>query len=262
MTTELTRRGSRTPEPDQAKGRRGRAGKKDDDTTSTGPRESKKRTPKAGPTKPAMTREEPRVDLLPPEVKSARRHDAIARRLVLALGVVILVMGSGVAGSTLLALQADSTLAASQAETESLASEQQKYADVRTIQNRIALTQAGQEVGASTDIDWTAFLGKVRATIGGGLALTGITIDSSSPLAAYEQSSVPLQGTRVATVTIDVKAQSLDQVSAWLAQLAELPAVADVAPGSVTLDESGYSASAIMHLNEAAFDGRFAAKGK
>lgn len=249
MTTELTRRGSSAPEPDEGKRTRG---KKAD-------RKAKPVATRTG----SVARQEPRVDLLPPEVKVSRRNEAIARRLVLALVIVILVVAGGIGGSTYLAIQANSALTDAQNTTTSLAQQQLKYAGVRTVQSQIALTKAGQEVGASTEIDWSDFLTKAReATSGAGLTMTGVILDSSSPLAAYQQSTVPLQGQRVATVTLDAKGASLDQVSAWLSGLAKLPAVADVSPGTVTLAQSGYTASATIHLNESAYDGRFASKGK
>ncbi|MEN2736637.1 hypothetical protein ABCS02_02500 [Microbacterium sp. X-17] len=259
MTTELTRQGAETPEPGEGGRRRGRSPKGEKPAQAAPQRKGKAAT---APTAPSFIHLEPRADLLPPEVKTARRHDAIARRLVLALVIVIIIVAGAIGGSTFLALQAGSSLSAAQQQTVSLTQQQQKYVGVRQVQSQIALTKAAQEVGASTEVDWTAFLTKVRGTIGGGLSLSGITIDSASPLAAYQQSAVPLEGSRVATVTIDVRATSLDEVSAWLAQLAALPSVADVSPGSITLDQSGYTASAIMHLDASAFDGRFAPKGK
>ena len=249
MTTELTRRGKSAPEPDEGKRARGKKGDQ----------EAKQAPTRTG----SVARQEPRADLLPPEVKASRRNDAIARRLVLALVIVILVVAGGIGGSTYLAIEANAALTDAQNTTTSLAQQQLKYAGVRTVQSQIALTQAGQEVGASTEIDWSDFLAKARAaTSGAGLTLTGVILNSASPLAAYQQSTVPLQGQRVATITLDAKGASLDQVSAWLAALAQLPAVADVAPGTVTLATSGYTASAAIHLNESAYDGRFAPKGK
>ena len=265
MTTELTRQGDAAPEPEGGKRRRARTpkdGAPPETQRAQNRRGAKKAEAASAHQGPSVLREEPRVDLLPPEVKTSRRHDAIARRLVLALVVVIVLVAAAIGGSTFLALQAGSTLSAAQQRTTALTSQQQKYVGVRQVQNQIALAKAGQEVGASTEVDWTAFLTKVRSTIGGGLSLSGITIDSASPLAAYQQSTVPLEGARVATVTIDVRATNLDEVSAWLAQLATLPSVTDVSPASITLDQSGYTASAIMHLDESAFDGRFAPKGK
>lgn len=264
MTTELTRQGDSAPEPEG--GKRARRSTKATAPSGAAPKPkgraaAKGRAP-ATPPGPSALQREPRVDLLPPEVKTSRRHDAIARRLVLALVIVMIVVAGAIGGSTFIAVQANATLASAQQQTTDLAAQQTKYVGVRQIQSQIALAKAGQEVGASTEVDWTAFLTKVRGTIGGGLSLTGITIDSASPLAAYLQSTVPLEGARVATVTIDVRSTNLDEVSAWLARLATLPSVADVSPGSITLDQSGYTASAIMHLDESAFDGRFAPKGK
>lgn len=257
MTAELTRPGE-VPEVAKESPRRGRGSKGASGAPAKPANEKKTSAGRQAGGFAAPVR----VDLLPPEVKAARRNDAIGRRLLIVLVVVIALVATAIGGSTVMAMQANSTLSAAQAETASLAQQQQQYAKVRAVQSQIALTEAGQEVGASTEIDWQAFLDKVRAVTGGGLAITGISFDSASPLAAYQQSTVPLEGARVATVTIQVSAPNLDAVSAWLTQLSGLPAVADVSPGAITLDGSGYTASAIMHLNDSAYDGRFAQKGK
>lgn len=207
---------------------------------------------------------EPRVDLLPPEVRASRKRDALARKLVVFLVVVVVVAIAAVAGATFLALQSQQALAAEQAKTQSLLVQQQKYAAVKDLQTQIQLTQAGQQIGASTEIDWNAFLSKVKATIPANVTLTGVTIDGATPLAAYAQSAIPLQAQRVATVTLTVTSKSLPDLPLWLSALAKLPGVADTAPGGVTLANAGeYNATATVHLNESAFDGRFSTqKGK
>lgn len=273
MTAELTRPGDASEADNRRHGRDSKAGAPAAPNPLKAKASTAKKMPKAGKTTSgqgapstgrtgAASAVLPRVDLLPSEVKASRRTDAVGRRLLVVLVIVIALVATAIGGSSVMAMQAGSTLSAAQAETVALTQQQQRYAEVRAVQSQIALTQAGQEVGASTEIDWQAFLNKVQAVTGNGLAITGITLDSASPLTAYQQSTVPLQGTRVATVTIQVKAPNLDVVSAWLSQLSGLPAVADVSPGTITLDGSGYAASAIMHVNQSAFDGRFAQKGK
>ncbi len=207
---------------------------------------------------------EPRVDLLPPEVRASRKRDALARKLVVFLVVVVVVVIAAVAGATFFALQSQQSLAAEQAKTQSLLVQQQKYGVVKDLQTQIQLTQAGQQIGASTEIDWNAFLNKVKATIPANVALTGVTLDAATPLVAYQQSTVPLQASRVATVTLNVTSKSLPDLPLWLSALATLPGVADTAPGAVTLASAGeYNATATIHLNESAFDGRFnTQKGK
>src|SRR4051794_25699831 len=113
MTAELTRRGSRADDLVQTRGRGGRAAKAASERTASGPPTGvQARTVAAG------IREEPRVDLLPLEVKASRRYDAVARRLVLALGIVIVVVAAGIVACTVVAAQANASLSAAQAETQ------------------------------------------------------------------------------------------------------------------------------------------------
>ncbi len=252
MTTITGRRGAVDEEGVERKGRsmrpKGGASRKASDGEAT-------------PRGPLLVGIEPRVDLLPPEVRASRKRDALVRRLLVTLVVVIVLIIAAIGGSALLALQSQQALAAAQARTLELAQQQQKYSVVKQVQSQIQLTQAAQQVGASTEIDWNLFLAKAKATLPAGVTLTGISIDSASPLAPYQQSTVPLQGTRVAAVTLNVTSATLPDLPLWLRALAKLPGVADTAPGTVTLSEGGtYTATATIHLNESAYDNRFNTK--
>ncbi|NEN04498.1 hypothetical protein G3T36_01300 [Diaminobutyricibacter tongyongensis] len=252
MTTITGRRGAVDEEGAERKGRslrpKGAASRKGSDVDAT-------------PMGPLIVGIEPRVDLLPPEVRASRKRDALVRRLLVILVVVIVLILAAIGGSSLLAIQSQQALAAEQARTLELAQQQQKYGVVKQVQSQIQLTQAAEQVGASTEIDWNLFLAKAKATLPPGVTLTAISIDSASPLAPYQQSTVPLQGTRVAAVTLNVTSATLPDLPLWLRALAKLPGVADTAPGTVTLSEGGkYTATATIHLNESAFDNRFNTK--
>ncbi|WP_223691859.1 hypothetical protein [Leifsonia poae] len=207
---------------------------------------------------------EPRVDLLPPEVRAQRKSRSQHRMLgVGVLGVLVLTF-AGVGGASALSLTAQSDLALSQTETGSLLAQQQKFIEVRKVQEEVKLVQAAQEVGASTEIDWRDYLLKVQATLPAEVVLQTINIDSSSPLTAYTQPTVPLQGARVATLSFTAQSPTLPQVPSWLDSLASLPGFVDATPGSVTLDDQThqYTVNIVMHINEAAYSKRFAPKGK
>ena len=206
----------------------------------------------------------PRVDLLPPEVKASRRAHATRRMLVYGIVGVAVVMALAIAGSVVLAGQAQSDLATAQAETQTLLSQQQKYIEVKRVQDQVKLVAAGQEVGASTEIQWKDYLDKVQATLPANVAIQGVTVESSTPLAVFAQATVPLQGPRVATVTFDVSSPTLPQLPQWLDSLSTLPGFADATPDSVTFDKSTnlYTAKITMHVGSKAFDGRYASKGK
>jgi Tfp pilus assembly protein PilN len=202
---------------------------------------------------------EPRVDLLPPEVRKERAARVIRRRLGLAvIGVFVLVV-LGVAGASAFALQSQLQLAEAQARTGELLGEQLQYVEVRAVQNQVDLVKAAQQVGASTEIDWKAYLEKVKATLPASVSIDTISVDTASPMEAFAQSTAPLQGARVATISFTATSASLPDVPTWLTALKGLPGYADALPTSVTVDEAGINTVSItMHVNSAAFSQRFA----
>lgn len=207
---------------------------------------------------------EPRVDLLPPELLAQRKAAGNLRRLGLGVALVALLVIGGVGLATIQSLRAQAGLSAEQFRTQALLAQQKKYIEVRKVQVEVGSLQAAQEVGTSTEIDWKKYLTAVQATLPANVVLNVITIDSASPLAAYVQSTVPLQGSRVATLSFTAASPTLPEVPAWLDSLKSLSGYTDASPGSVTRDATTgvYTVDITMHINEAAFSKRFAAKGK
>jgi hypothetical protein len=207
---------------------------------------------------------EPRVDLLPPEVRRDRR----ARRTRRALGwgvlatVIVMVIAAGTAFAFNVAAQ--TRMLAAQGETVTILAQQQKFMDVRTVQGQVLMAQAAQQVGVSTEIDWKDYLTRVQGTLPGDVTIQNVTVDSSTPLATYSQSTAPLQGPRVATITFTASSPTLPQVPVWLRSLAKLPGYADATPGTISLDTTSgiYTVNITMHVNDAAFDKRFQPKEK
>lgn len=206
--------------------------------------------------------EEPRVDLLPPEIRAERRERTRRRRLGVGVIGVVVVMVLGVGASTVVATAAQTRLEGEQARTVALLAEQAQYAEVRAMQTQVALAGAAQRVGASTEIAWRDFLQRVQATLPEGVTVETVDVDSASPLATYAQSTAPLQGARMATVKFTAMSVALPDVPTWLRALATLPGFADALPGSVERnDTSGvYRVTITMHINDAALAGRFATK--
>lgn len=206
---------------------------------------------------------EPRVDLLPQAVRRERSARAARGRLGVAVIIVAALVVAGIGLASIRAMQAQSALTAAQDRAVSLLVQQRKYIQVRTVRQQMALIRAGQQVGAATEIDWRSYLTSVQNTLPADVTLKTVTVDSASPLAAYAQSTVPLQGARVATLSFTAESPSLPQVPAWLDALATLPGYTDASPGSVKREDSGtYTVDITMHINSDAFTKRFAAKGK
>ena len=202
----------------------------------------------------------PRVDLLPPEVRAERRAAGLARRAWAGVVVVAVVVAIGSGAALLQRMNAEDSLLMAQGETQSLLMQQLRYADVRKVQNDVTLIGAAQKVGGSTDIDWPTYLDKIQATLPVGVTIVSVALDQASPLAAYEQPTAALQGSRVATVTIQVTSPQLPSVTEILNGLATLPGFADAQPGAINLDAGLYKADITMHLTADVFSGRFDTK--
>ena len=199
----------------------------------------------------------PRVDLMPTEIRVKRSQLRFRRKLRLGLVGVLVVVVAACGGTWALSAVAQTSLTAAQSQSQQLIVQQQQYASVTSVKDQIALIQAGQKVGDSTEIDWQAYLAKLQATLPAGVALTGVTVDSATPLKAYTPSTVPLQGDRIAMLTFTATSDSLPSIPTWLDGLATLPGFADALPGQVTLATGVYTATVTMHINTEAFANRF-----
>lgn len=204
---------------------------------------------------------EPRVTLLPPEVRASRKARATRRLLGLATVGVIVLVGAGVGAATWNAGQAQVELAAEQARTADLLQQQAKYAKVRTVQEEVNLAMAARQVGASTEVDWKSYLLGIRAVLPSDVTIDTVTVDAASPLAAYSQPTAPLQAERIATLTLTLTSPKLPTVPAWLEAMKALPGYADGTPNSITQGEGGaYTVNLTIHVNEGAYSNRFATK--
>jgi Tfp pilus assembly protein PilN len=206
---------------------------------------------------------EPRVSLLPPEVNDAKHLRAARGRLIAAVFLVFVIVVAGTVGAFFLRVAAEASLNGARSAGESLTVEQQKYVKLQKIESGIALIQAGQQVGASTEIDWQKYLEKLQATLPAGVVIKTVSIESASPLVDYTQSTVPLEGSRVATLTFTATSPTLPTIPDWLDGLSELVGFADAVPGTVTLQDDGaYSVNITMHINSEAFALRYAEGSK
>lgn len=202
---------------------------------------------------------EPRVSLLPPEVNDFHKSRSARRRLIGGVVTVLLVVIAAVGGSYALAFLAQSSLESARLESQTLLAQEAEFADLRQLQSGIALIEAGRMVGASTEIDWKAYLTDLQKTLPTGVRLDTISIDSASPFVDYAQSAAPLQGARVATLSFSATSPTIPSIPDWLDGLAELTGFVDAVPGSVTILPDGtYRVNMTMHINSEAYSLRFA----
>lgn len=202
---------------------------------------------------------EPRVHLLPPEVTAGQKGKVLRRMIAGAVVGVLVLLGVGTAAAAWNAGQAGQKLLAAQTRSDELLASQLKFASVLQVQAAVDASVAARQVGTATEIDWKLYLDNIRGLLPADVTIDSVTIDSTSPLLPYAQPTVPLQGSRVATVNLTVTSPELPAVPDWLEDFRELPGYADSAPGTITRTDTGaYTVTLTMHVNADAYLGRFA----
>lgn len=203
----------------------------------------------------------PRVSLMPPELGERNKQLGIQRSLRLLMLLVLVLVVAAIGGAWYLSLQAGIALATESQRTTLLQNERLQYADVEQAMREVALGGAALEVGGSTEIDWQDYLNRVQASLPAGVVINSFSVDASNVTSQYAQSSVPLQGARVATLQFSAVSPSIPEIPDWLNRLRELPGFVDANPNSVTAGGDGtYTASITMHIDAAAYSNRLVEK--
>ncbi|PZE37663.1 hypothetical protein [Curtobacterium sp. MCPF17_031] len=175
--------------------------------------------------------------------------------------MVAIAVGIGAGAAAVTRMSAQDDLTAAEAETSTLLQQQLQFKDVRSTEKESALLGSAQQVGGSTEIDWASTLGAVRGALPSDVSIAGVAIDSATALQAYGQSDDPLQRRRVATLTIDAKSATLPSVPDWLTAVQGVKGFVDATTNTVTRDDTGiYTVNMTIHLDEKAYDARYAAK--
>lgn len=200
---------------------------------------------------------EPRIDLLPPEIKAAkqaRKSRGLLGTLVIA---VLLLCGGGYVFATSLAIQSQDMLVAEQTRTEMLLQEQLKYADARAAANQLAAAKDARLVASATEILWREYLVSIQGTLPESMVITAFVVDSISAYEVVPEVTVPLQKDRVATLSLTASSPDLVQIDQWLVALRALRGHADSTVTAITLQEGVYVANVTLNVNADAFEKRF-----
>ena len=178
--------------------------------------------------------------------------------------VLVVVLAGGAAAFALQRRGAGAAARGPGADRQLLA-QQQKFIDVRNVQNQVALVQAAQQVGASTEIDWQAL-----PRPGAGDAARNVTIQqrddglrdaardctSSRPIRCRGRASRPSRSPR--------RVRPSRRCPPGCAPSRSSPAsrMRRRAPSASTRRRASTPSNITMHVNDAAFDKRFQPKGK
>jgi Tfp pilus assembly protein PilN len=247
MTVDIPTRVPEQQAPDG--GRRGLKG---------GPQITFGRAPRNVGKAPLVVGGQPRANLLPPEIVLKRKQ--LKTRRGLRFGVVVVAIVTGVACVSTFGVSsvAQVALSSTQQQQQALVLEQAKYAEVSNVQLTIETIKAGEQVGASTEINWRDFINTLQKALPSGVVLELFKVDAATPMATVVQSDAPLlTGARVGTITLTAYSKTLPSIPDWLRSLEKVPGYVDAIPGSVKQEGAGYTAEVTMHFNELAFSNRF-----
>jgi hypothetical protein len=210
------------------------------------------------PDKAAAFGQSPRAHLLPPEVLQGNKEKARQRGLWLGALAAAIVVALSCGAAFAHSVSSQQALADAQAETLSLQAEQAALAEVRDVKSNLSLSGAARRVGGSTDIDWKDYLSALQATLPVGVTITSVETESASPIADYAQSMIPLEGSRVGTLSFEALSPTLPSIPEWLDALTTLEGFVDAVPNSVVISDNGeYTVSITMHVNAEAFSGKY-----
>ena len=249
MTLDIPTRPQEQQAPvDDRRNRRGLKG---------GPQITFGRTPRAAKGAALVVGGQPRANLLPPEIILKRRQLKTRRALRVGVFFVFIATVAACAGVFALSSVSQVALTLAQDRQAQLVEQQLQYQEVRDVQSTITTIHAGQEVGASTEINLNDFLARLQKSLPKGVVLKTVAIDSATPMVPFPQSELPLQGARVGSITFTATSKTLPSIPDWLRALEKLPGYVDATPGSVDLTGGTYTAQVLMHFNEQAFSQRF-----
>ncbi|TDW29727.1 hypothetical protein [Cryobacterium psychrophilum] len=201
---------------------------------------------------------EPRMDLLPPEIRLMKRDKATRWRLGALLVTVVLVVSAGIGASTLQATSTQAELAAERERTAELLAEQVQYAEVHKVQTALDMTRAARGFAASTEFDWAAYVADIQLLLPADVGIASVTLDGANPFMAYEQPTTPLLNPRLATITIRFTSPAVSSLPPWLEVMSSLPGYADSQARLTSRTAEGtYSVDWVLHVNEEALAQRF-----
>lgn len=206
---------------------------------------------------PLVVGGQPRANLLPPEIVLKRKQLKTRRALRGGVVLVALVTVAGCVGTFGISSVAQVQLAAVRDAQNALVLEQAKYADVSNVLLTIDTIGAGQEVAASTEVNWRRFIVAIQQTLPKGVTIETVKAETGTPMSAYSQSNAPLQGIRVGSISFTASSKTLPDFPEWLRALASVPGFVDAVPGSVKKEGGAYTAEVLMHFDEGAFSLRY-----
>lgn len=196
----------------------------------------------------------PQVDLLPPEVFTSRKVDAVKRATITSLIVSALLVAGGYGFALLQRSIANSHLAAETVTTERLLAEQEKYAEVPRILNQQQLIVGTRTEAFTSDVDWPVYFDAVVAAMPQDTQVAAIEVASGTALTGAVPALDTLVEAGVGQMKITARSTTVPDAGEIVTALSEIQGFADVRASSVAVTEDSdegtyYSVVLTVQLN-------------
>jgi len=169
----------------------------------------------------------PQVNLLPPEVRSARGLRSIKRWLVVAILATLALCALLYAVNVAAARGADDDLATAQNETSRLTLEQAKYAELPLVQAQLTLMETTRTTSMSTDVLWKSYLDAITAVLPEGVSLDVVSMTGATPMTAAEPAANSLTQSSVGSIIISARSLTVPDTAALIKGLNSIPGLGD-----------------------------------
>jgi len=206
----------------------------------------------------------PQVNLLPPEVQSARGLRRVKRLLAFVLlgtlGLCALVW----VYSLFEVKGAHDELTSTQDEATRIQKQlaDPKYVEVPLVLTALAANQTALPMAMATDVDWSAYIDAIAAVLPEGASIDTFTVTYATPMSGAPDPTDPLQGPSLGQIAFSGRSVTVPDTAAWLTALNSVPGFQDawLSSAAVTGDDQNgdfYAFSSTVQVSENALTHRF-----
>ena len=204
---------------------------------------------------------QPQVNLLPPEIRSARGLRVVQRLLGLAMLVILGLVGLGYLYAANEASQAESELEDARAETARLLAERATYSPVTAVLDQVTATDIARRLALASEIEVGPYLGAITAVTPPGVTIESVTYTGSSPMVLPPVRASALVAPGVGEIVISGRAPFMPDTVIWATALNGIPGLRDAAVDATqvagTADVTYHIVTATVTLDESALADRF-----
>lgn len=165
----------------------------------------------------------PQVNLLPPEVRSARGLRVVQRWLVIALVVVLALCAAMYGFATLQRADAQDELALEQQRTVDLQLQIAKYAELPQVESALNRAWTAQEMGMATDVLWSERIGAIAALLPNDMKIEGFVVDQPSVIDPEVVSGNSLRLLPTGAVALTLRSTVLPDTATLMETLETMP---------------------------------------